>query len=739
MMVDEDEEKKTLSEEGGGVEEEDQAAAVVVVDENYEDLSEAEECRDRNMTPSPVTPILNTPSPASLSGATRLVLGSSNHLGEGGSLQLLKATSHSNNDEDEDELMQQVSLGSTSIESDCVVVKPKFMNGTRNKQQHHATTTTIHLGQPPAFTNLKNNNNTNTNHRSSSSTDHPTKLVSFTRLCDLRDTASLEEIPFDERPKHVPHSPPSTLVTNQSMSTLSSSRTPVSLDEVMTLNSDAGIASLDSGLIAVVPSSGAHAEESNKSDDISSTESKSSAEYSDVLDNVLSAPDVLAQFSDAALFGDPTQAVSDFMSDIVGSAKNAVSNLVLQHKGRRNEIDDSGPIRIGDKYYTHNEALHLWRKAKDKLLDKHGDVDNVGNVKIERASFFEKNTVFQEKEDEKHEKKKKSIKREDGEMTLNELITRYKMFEKKSRSADESTEAAANIGSKDEVVRAAENNKKTMMALMPVNEEKVTETPSEFRGFDVDNETAETESETNCSGSMNTGSLDTYSHTTRSGDETSDSSGGSGCDNRVNPDLNGAVQLSRGRAMATTPAALSSGDNKKMLTNNNNETDSVAGKDSLPSHMGSAYGVEVTSGMSCKFINGKSTTTTGGGKSGMMPSQGNNCEQSVLGSQYGTEVLFKPKKKKVITGRKSRTLASHNMSVKKTSIKQSTNNTAVGINVNTAKQQMKQQGSIVKKDEGATSSLPASKSTQHRTLLKLQKTKKPLLSKLGMSKKVNVR
>ena len=79
------------------------------------------------------------------------------------------------------------------------------------------------------------------------------------------------------------------------------------------------------------------------------------------------------------------------------------------------------------------------------------------------------------------------------------------------------------------------------------------------------------------------------------------------------------------------------------------------------------------------------------------------------------------------------------MSVKKTSIKQSTNNTAVGINVNTAKQQMKQQGSIVKKDEGATSSLPASKSTQHRTLLKLQKTKKPLLSKLGMSKKVNVR
>lgn len=191
--------------------------------------------------------------------------------------------------------------------------------------------------------------------------------------------------------------------------------------------------------------------------------------------------------------------------------------------------------------------------------------------------------------------------------------------------------------------------------------------------------------------------------------------------------------------MATTPAALSSGNNGKMLTNSNNETDSVAGKDSLPSHMGSAYGVEVTSGMSCKFINGKSTTTTGGGKSGMMPSQGNNCEQSVLGSQYGTEVLFKPKKKKVITGRKSRTLASHNMSVKKTSIKQSTNNTAVGINVNTAKQQMKQQGSIVKKDEGATSSLPASKSTQHRTLLKLQKTKKPLLSKLGMSKKVNVR
>ena len=61
------------------------------------------------------------------------------------------------------------------------------------------------------------------------------------------------------------------------------------------------------------------------------------------------------------------------------------------------------------------------------------------------------------------------------------------------------------------------------------------------------------------------------------------------------------------------------------------------------------------------------------------------------------------------------------------------------MNTTTTSEQMKQQGSIVKKDEGATSSLPASKSTQHRTLLKLQKTKKPLLSKLGMSKKVNVR
>jgi len=410
--------------------------------------------------------------------------------------------------------------------------------------------------------------------------------ASFTRLCDIRNT-SMEELPFDERPKHV-----------RSFEDDISEVTPAST--IPNTNNT-----------GEQPVEGQNSFDTTSTDDCSADENESSA--------TPAANDVLAQVTDAALFGTGTS-VSEVITDMAKSVKSSVNNLVLHKHGRRNQIDDAGPIKIGEKYYSHNEALYLWRKTKIKLKDRHGDIDDEGDVKIEKASFFEKNSIFQEeKADEKKDKSTTTSldKTDDKLMTLGELISHYEI---RPLTVDDASTNTATTG----------DEKKTSR-LMPVSEEQE---PAEFRGFDVDNETAETESETNCSAGGVDGSGD-------------DSSMTSDDDNDQSPSADGGVQQR---------------SSWERTTNTNNcETDSVAG--SLPSHMGSAYGVEVTSlrGTSGNFINGK-----GSSEQVKLGSVGKgSCEQSVLGSQYGTEVLFKPsKKKKVSTRRKSRTLTRHNMGIK---------------------------------------------------------------------------
>jgi len=442
---------------------------------------------------------------------------------------------------------------------------------------------------------------------------HEEHTTSFTRLCDLRNT-SMEELPFDERPKHLPQ------VSNSLNSSLSN-----------TMNeSTKMVRSFEDDISEVTPASTISNSNNNSEqqpvEGQNSFDTTSTDDYSD--DNESSttpaANDVLAQVTDAALFGTGTS-VSEVITDMAKSVKSSVNNLVLHKHGRRNQIDDAGPIKIGEKYYSHNEALYLWRKTKIKLKDRHGDIDDEGDVKIEKASFFEKNSIFQEEKAD--EKKDKSTTRssdattDDKLMTLGELISHYEI---RPLTVEDASTNTATTG---------DETKKTGR-LMPVSEEQE---PTEFRGFDVDNETAETESETNCSA----GGVD------GSGDDSSMTSDDYPDDNDHSPSADGAVQQRSSTWGRTT-------------NTNNCETDSVAG--SLPSHMGSAYGVEVTSlrGTSGNFINGK-----GSSEQVKLGSVGKgSCEQSVLGSQYGTEVLFKPSKKKVSTRRKSRTLTRHNMGIK---------------------------------------------------------------------------
>ena len=92
----------------------------------------------------------------------------------------------------------------------------------------------------------------------------------------------------------------------------------------------------------------------------------------------------LSQFADAAMFGDVTLFTS-LVNDIIDSAKNA-AKLVVTAKG--DPIDDQGPIKIGDNYYTHQEAIRKWKKARDKLKDsKYKDNDEKLQRKLEKAAM----------------------------------------------------------------------------------------------------------------------------------------------------------------------------------------------------------------------------------------------------------------------------------------------------------------------------------------------------------------
>jgi hypothetical protein len=92
----------------------------------------------------------------------------------------------------------------------------------------------------------------------------------------------------------------------------------------------------------------------------------------------------LSQFADAAMFGDVTLFTS-LVNEIIDSAKHA-AKLVVTEKGEA--IDDQGPIKIGDNYYTHQEAIKKWKKARDKLKEsKYQENDEKLQRKLEKAAM----------------------------------------------------------------------------------------------------------------------------------------------------------------------------------------------------------------------------------------------------------------------------------------------------------------------------------------------------------------
>jgi len=90
--------------------------------------------------------------------------------------------------------------------------------------------------------------------------------------------------------------------------------------------------------------------------------------------------------------------LADFIGGVSGLATDVVSIFAGDVRRNGNGIDDYGPIKIGEKVYSPNEALQMWKKAKANmdLEDTYGEVDYSGNDKFETTTFFERSVMYSE-------------------------------------------------------------------------------------------------------------------------------------------------------------------------------------------------------------------------------------------------------------------------------------------------------------------------------------------------------
>lgn len=281
-----------------------------------------------------------------------------------------------------------------------------------------------------------------------------------------------------------------------------------------------------------------------------------------------------------------------FLSDLIGdmfglgsgSAEEVADLLTLDDNVRRNNIDDRGPIKIGEKLYSHNEALQMWRKAKRNLEATYAEVDASGNDKFHTTSFFEKSSMYKENTTRVKDKRRsqnekptdRSSTKQGGSLSVAQERSLKKLMMKVSLQVE------------DESVTGSVTQKSTQSIV--VNEEiesdnsnigsvtqKSTQSTVVNKGVDSDNSNNGFSS---CSGSFY--SSDYTSSTDRNSSATS-SAGTS----ESNPS-----QLTW---LPHLPPVSSKAEDISVATPMSTAIDSV---------MGSNYGVEVSSSC-CKFVSGK--------------------------------------------------------------------------------------------------------------------------------------
>ena len=250
--------------------------------------------------------------------------------------------------------------------------------------------------------------------------------------------------------------------------------------------------------------------------------------------------------------------VSDLVGDLFGSAKEVAKVLTPDSNVRRNSIDDRGPIKIGEKLYSHNEALKMWKKAKRNLEETYAEVDASGNDKFHSTTFFEKSTMYKENASRMKDKRR----------SRNEASTK-RSTKKQGGSFTE----------------AQERSLKKLMMKISLQEvyETVTE-PVEYKSTppNVANEEVDSDSSSNASSSCSSRS--------------SSSSGG----------FSSSSATSSFERSDDYRPSLSTRSLRRLLAAPTTEDTSVATpvSSTIDSVLGSNYGVEVSSSC-CRFVSGK--------------------------------------------------------------------------------------------------------------------------------------
>jgi hypothetical protein len=440
---------------------------------------------------------------------------------------------------------------------------------------------------------------------------------------------------------------------------------------------------------------------------------------SDSEDEITDPADILTQLSDAVLFGQTPKVLSQFMSDLMGSAKSVLSRpaVSVQQQGwgsggvvrggggmegssaynnEVDQIDDTGPIKIGDKLYSHSEAIKRWRQAKTKLSDRYSEFDNDGNVKVERTSFFDRSSLFLGN-DEKVESRN-SAKNDAGggvAISLDELVIRFTDAEAEEIIVAENSVSEKGVDDDSEMNTSSDLHLSTIVH-REIHRSTLRSPPSlsheiedvqsvrnviyELQQTQQQLENVKSDSPLFKQQEQQLNSIKKPMPSTLPslliGEETISSASHSGSISETDEDseLDTFCNYLNSEEIIVAVTE-NSCDDKNARRNNINKVDSdsriLDKSDKIntarseknvetDSVMGSTYGVEVADALidrNRRFEQGKIGYKSGGKSV---------CEQSVLGSQYGTEVMFNPPavKRVVVASRKPRTLTGHNMGVK---------------------------------------------------------------------------
>ena len=335
-----------------------------------------------------------------------------------------------------------------------------------------------------------------------------------------------------------------------------------------------------------------------------------------------------------------------------------------------NKVDDQWPIKIGNKYYSHDEAMEMWTRAKKRSGDEApvSAVDPSELKDVVLAEIMAERLMEYKKNNSSNWNSSRPKSCGDDDYTKPAGVNSTSLEFKKNNSTNwanfrgnltdvhiqpnvDKADVYSNPPIANTASSAVKNCNKESDEVVSLDE-LITRCQNQQNGLKCDDESTEVvvnvKRQEILQMPQSKGSLKMFNEKVQSKNVV------------VNRGSSETSRFQLGAISERTSQARNLPQKKNLLNDSNTNRDNKktpvnAVKDEaeqlVPSDgmscLGTSYGVEVPSmhGTNCKLIKG-----------------GKKEYESVLGSQFGTEVLLKPEK--VVTARRPRTLASHNMNVK---------------------------------------------------------------------------